>query len=419
MKNISLSFQDLFLLAFEREDLAFNSHFYFEANANIEFSKYKETFLKYIQSEPQLQISCDYRSGRITHHILSEAEILRACVIINTPDEETQFLESHFKYLIDPPVKIACFKNTLIFSFHHPFFDGYAQMVFLQDFFDLYHQKPYVPRKLNEIIKFRSYFNIVSPFWYVKYVVSTLFKSKKSQDTKTVISRFFDQEPISRKMNYVLLEYDKKKIDLVLRKLKYSSTVFYSFCAVKAFDKIQKERGDSSNPIVVYIPKILRSELKAQKSFQNLIGFIWMKISRNKINDLNFTSYFRDFYKFRSSPDEVRKVLFWACLLTKLSSYQKLRRILEKKERKFHDSSLLISSGRTPQDIQLPDELLNAKFYGRGVMHRSPGIGLLITGNRNYDFLCIEYLKEAFNTDSIKRFKQLLDEEITSHISDP
>lgn len=144
-----------------------------------------------------------------------------------------------------------------------------------------------------------------------------------------------------------------------------------------------------------------------------------MKISRNKINDLNFTTYFRDFYKFRSSPDEVRKVLFWAGLLTKLSSYQKLRRILEKKERKFHDSSLLISSGRTPQEIQLPDELLNAKFYGRGVMHRSPGIGLLITGNRNHDFLCIEYLKEAFNTDSIERFKQLLDEEINSHISDP
>lgn len=419
MKNISLSFQDLFLLAFEREDLAFNSHFYFEAQSLIDFSKYKETFLKYIKSEPQLQLSCDYKSGKVTHHLLSDDEILKACVILNSPEEEEKFLESHFKYLVDPPVKLALYQNTLIFSFHHPFFDGYAQMVFLKDFFDLYHQRPYEPRQLSMIIKFRKYFNNVSPLWYLKYALSILFQFKKSRDSHTKISRLFDQEPISRKMSYVLLEYDKKKIDLALRKLKYSSTVFYSFCAVKAFDKIQRERGDIDNPIVVYIPKILRSELKAQNAFQNLIGFIWMKISRHKISAPDFNTYFRDFYKFRSSPNEVRKVLFWAGILTKLSSYQKLRRILEKKERKLHDSSLLISSGRTPQDIQLPDELINAKFYGRGVMHRSPGIGLLITGNSGHDYLCIEYLKEALNLNTIEQFKKLLDEEIKSYISDP
>jgi hypothetical protein len=419
MKKISLSFQDHFLLAFEREDLPFNTHFYFETQSPIQldqFERYKETFLKFIQLELQLQISCDYKTGKITHHKLSDEQVLQACMTLNSLEDENRFIESHFRYLIDPPVKLAHFQNKLIFSFHHPLFDGHAQMVFLKDFFDLYHGKDIRPRTLKSIIKFRYYFLKTPLLWYFKHFISQIFQPKAK---KQKISRLFDREPLSRKIDYMLLEFEKRDIDLILRKLKLSYTAFYSLCAICAFDKLQSERGDNDNPIVVFIPKTLRAELKAENAFQNLIGFIWMKLSRDKITDPSFPTYFRTFYKFRSSPEEIRKVLFMAAIITKLSSFQKLKKMLLHKENKIHDCSLLISSGRTPKEILIPEELKDAKFFGRGTMHRSPGIALLITSNNHHDFISIEYLKDAFNESTILNFKKLLEQEINSHRSCP
>ena len=45
-------------------------------------------------------------------------------------------------------------------------------------------------------------------------------------------------------------------------------------------------------------------------------------------------------------------------------------------------------------------------------MHKSPGIGLLVTSYKHKDFICIEYLRDAFKPETIKRFKELLMEEL-------
>lgn len=55
--------------------------------------------------------------------------------------------------------------------------------------------------------------------------------------------------------------------------------------------------------------------MKNMRAFQNLVGFIWMKFKREKINSENALTHFRDFYKFRSGADEIRKVLFLQALL--------------------------------------------------------------------------------------------------------
>ncbi|MBY0415581.1 MAG: hypothetical protein K2Q18_15515, partial [Bdellovibrionales bacterium] len=226
------------------------------------------------------------------------------------------------------------------------------------------------------------------------------------------ISRFYDREPKNRSMEYQLMEFDKKFIDGILRKSKLSTTAFFSLCAVRALHFIQSERGEEKNPIVVYIPKSLRFELKNLRAYQNLLGFIWMKFSRERLKAPDFNNHFRDFYKFRSTPNEVRKVIWAAALITKLTSYSKLRKMLYKKETKIHDSSILVSSGRTPKEIKFPEVFNTSKFYARGVMHRSPGIGLLITSNDEMDFVCVEYLKDAFDQKSISRFCEILNNEI-------
>lgn len=417
MKQAKLSFQDRFLLAFEREDLPFNSYFYFESAIPFDLIKVKAAFLKYLELEPQLSITSNYKTGECLFGKFSK-DIHEQCFQEIHENEESAFLERPFNFKEGPAVRIASIKkadkNLLIFSFHHPLFDGHAQMNFLKDFFDIYNEREFIPRKEDELVHFRSYFFSAPLSWYFKLLRDWLLPEKKSAQ-KVRISRLVDQEPASRKMGYSLMEYDRKTIDLSLRKTRLSSTAFFSICAIRAFDKIQKERNESENPIVVYIPKSLRAELKNMRAFQNLIGFIWMKFSRKTIDQNNFTSYFRDFYKFRSSTDEIRKVLFVAALITRLSTYQKLRGLLKKKELKVHDSSILISSGRTPKEVEFPPIFKEAKFYARGVMHRSPGIGVLVTSNDEKDFICVEFLKDAFMPETIARFCELLDQEISHY----
>lgn len=418
MNQVKPSFQDTFLLAFEREDLPFNSFFYFESKIPFDLKKVKQTFIKQIEIEPQLNITCSYQTGKFTHKSFSQKEIENAITTLISDRNEEAFLASHFDES-SPPVKLGIIakenRHILIFSFHHPLFDGHAQMNYLKDFFDIYRGEEYIPRTLSELVKFRGYFFKTSPLWYLKQIFG-LFKKKNKE--KVIISRFFDSETNSRSMSYSLLEYDKKEIDLAVRKTKLSATAFFSFCALKAFDRMQRERNEKDNPIVLYIPKSMRFEMKNMRAFQNLVGFIWMKFKREKISSENALTHFRDFYKFRSSADEIRKVLFFAGLITKFTSYEKLRVLLEKKEKRVHDCSILISSGRTPKEVIFPDVFKEAKFYARGTMYRSPGIGILVTSNETSDYVCVEYLRNAFRKESIVRFCQILDEEIKSHKSD-
>lgn len=417
--SVTLSFQDKFLLAFEREDLPFNSFFYFESKVPFNLKKIRQAFTRYIELEPQLNLSSSFQTGRTSYRPFTKEERENAITTLISESNEEAFLASAYEENT-PPVKLGIIakenRHVLIFSFHHPLFDGHAQMNFLKDFFDIYEGKDYTPRSLNDLVRFRGYFLKTSPWWYIKQCLGLFNREKKE---KIVISRFFDQEASSRRMGYSLLQYDKKFIDQAVRKTKLSSTSFFSYCSLRAFDRIQKERGEKDNPIVLYIPKSMRFEMKRMRAFQNLVGFIWMKFSREKITGENSLSHFRDFYKFRSSADEIRKVLFFAGLITKFTSYQKLRVLLEKKEKRVHDCSLLVSSGRTPKEISFPDEFKEAKFYARGTMYRSPGIGVLVTSNEQSDFVCVEYLKKAFHPESIERFCQILDEEIKSYKSDP
>ncbi len=420
MKHVQLSYQDKFLLAFEREDFPFNSYLVFESPSPFPVDKIQNAFLKSIRQDEQLNISANAANGVFTYKKFSDDEILSAFTLLENKDQEEQLFNSHFEYLKTPPIKLAVshpdIKNSkyqLILVFHHPLFDGHAQMNYLKDFFDHYNGLNVVSRKCEDLVLFRHYFLSLPKIWYFNYFIQkikNLFLSKQKEKIK--IARLYDQEPTHRKMSYLFLDYDKKQIDIGVRKFKLSSTALFSICAIKALDLCLRDKGDLTKPIVVYIPKTMRPELKSMRAYQNLIGFIWMKFSRDKMTDDNFYEYFRNFYKFRSTPDEIRKVLWESALLSTMVTYKKLQSLLAIKEKKKHDSSILISSGRTPQEIKFPEEFKNAHFYAKGVMHRSPGIGVLATSNEQKDFICIEYLSDAFKPETIEQFRQYFHREV-------
>jgi hypothetical protein len=402
-----LSFQDKYILAFEREDLPFNSHLVLEVEGDIDIEKCETTFQQLIEREPFTLILPDAKTGRF--RLRENAEGIKIHVL--KEDELDAFWDKMFIFPDEVAVRMGIVPGKkIIFSFHHALFDGHAQFNFLKDFLDIYLGKNYQPRTLQDVYKFRKYFSGTKLIWYLKNLLPLLKVQKKKGKTK--IARLYDCEPVSRKVDMELIELDRKIMDSAARKLALSSSAFISLIGARTMDKILSERGETEKPIVLYITKSMRFEFKVMRAYQNLLGFIWMKINRSELQEKDFPAKFRDTYKFRSGEDEVKKTLFLGALLVKLKSFSELKKILRYKEERIHDCTLLVSSGRTPAEVQFPDEWKIARLYAKGSMHRSPGIGLLVTSFKQKDFVCIEYLRDSFKPETIARFKELLLKEL-------
>lgn len=403
-KPFDLSFQDKYILAFEREDLPFNSHLVLECDGILDSEKLKTAFVKLVELEPFARIIPDTESGRFRLVTGDNGE--KQFFILNESELES-FWDRKFSFPEELAVRLAVCGKKLIFSFHHAVYDGHAQFNFLQDFLTIYLGNNYQPRTIEkDVYKFRKYFRATSPAWYFKNLVE-LFKVQKKKG-KTKIARLNDSEPQSRKVDMELIELDRKVMDGAARKQVLSSSAYISLIGARAMDKLLAERGETENPIVLYITKSMRFEFKVMRAYQNLLGFIWMKIDRQEIKSPEFAAKFRDTYKFRSGEDEVRKTLFLGALLVKLKPFAELKKILRKKEERVHDCTLLVSSGRTPAEIVFPEEWAISRLYAKGSMHRSPGIGLLVTSFKQKDFICVEYLRESFKKETIQRFCELL-----------
>ncbi|MDD4973715.1 MAG: condensation domain-containing protein [Bacteriovorax sp.] len=411
---LDLSFQDRYILAFESESINFNSHLVLEFEGDIDVSKIISAFKKLISVEPLTWIIPDEKTGRFQQKSY-DSILIENQISILSENELENFWDKKFNFSEEIAIRLALVKENdkflkMIISFHHSIYDGHAQFNFLKDFLDIYNGNNYQPRTLNDVYKFRKYFFKTSPIWLVK-LVRDFFRIEKKKN-KIKIARLYDQEPISRKVDMELIELDRKIMDSQARNLALSSSAYISLIGARAMHEILLERGESEKPIVLYITKSMRFEFKAIRAYQNLLGFIWMKINRENFSRDDFALKFRDTYKFRSGEGEVKKTLLLTGIIVKLKTFSKLKKILKFKEEKIHDCTLLISSGRTPSEMQFPKEWKITKLYAKGSMHRSPGIGLLVTSFKQKDFICIEYLRDAFKVETIQRFKELLLKEL-------
>lgn len=412
---LQLSFQDRYILAFESDLINFNSHLFLEIEGEVSELEMQSAFVKLLSLEPQARLIPDFSSGDFYLKEIEKNQIEKQVSVIDV-NAVDDYLDKKFNFPSEYAVRLALVKkdnqfHKVLFSFHHSIYDGHAQFNFLKDFLDIYEGREYLPRTLGDVYKFRKYFLKTSPLWLLKSIFDFFKIAKKKNKVK--IARLSDQEPITRKVDIELIELERKVMDGKARKLAMSSSAYISLIGARAMNKLLCERGETDKPIVLYITKSMRFELKIMRAYQNLLGFIWMKINREDILKDDFAMKFRDTYKYRSGEGEVKKTLLIAGIIVKLKSFSGLKKVLKFKESKIHDCTLLISSGRTPPEIQFPESWKIKKLYAVGSMHRSPGIGLLVTSFKQTDFICIEYLRDSINVDTIKRFKELLINELS------
>lgn len=412
---VNLSFQDRYILAFDRPDLPFNSHLVLEMESEPDIERLKSALCRYFELEQFSRIVPDIDTGLFYLQPFDEEKISRAFIEIRHEQFE-KIWDKAFDFENEYGLKLIYCPghevNRLVISCHHSLYDGHAQFNMLKDLMDLYSGAAYQPRRQEEIYRFRRYFIKTKFSWLSSFVKGT-FKSK-AKTKKIRIARLWDKEPVSRKVVARTFSFDRSLLDKKSRRDSLSVSSCVSLIGAKAADKLLLDKNIVDDVIVLFITKSMRFELKATRALQNLVGFIWMKLDRQEMHKKDFTRQFRETYKFRSSDSEVRKTLFGAALISYLVSFKKLKGLLETKERRKHDCTLIISSGRTPKELVFPADFKMKALIARGTMHRSPGIGLMVTSLDNQDFITVEYLEDAFFPETIDSFCRYLLQEIQS-----
>lgn len=393
-------------MSIEREDFAFNSHIIIEFSGSIDTQKLNENIHQLIKTDSMLQLKPDFSLGKFYKINLKDLEKEDFIQIIKTNDFDNFRNKSFLNDLLSFRVGFCPEAKKMIFSFHHSLFDGHAQFIFLERLFKTYHQTPLPPQSIYPF-SFKRYFLSIN-FSFIFYFFRDFIRSKLKKKKIKNIAKLYDYEPTNRHVDYKLMEIDKKIIDKKARSLGLSGAAFFSLAVSKAIHLYLIEKGDKSSSIMQYIPKSLRFELKQTQNYQNVVGFIWMNIPRDVFFRNDSDKLFKEFYKKRSHPFEIKKVLLYWGIAVKLLSFQKLKMLSLKKEKVIHDCTFLISSGRTPSEIPFPKEWDIQKLYAVGAMTRSPAIGLLTTSYADKDFLTLEYLKTAFKNESIERIQKLI-----------
>ncbi len=423
MKKINLSHQDQFLLALDREDLPFNSHTIIEVTLESDISLLKKALIDYVKVEPLLRVVPNKKTGTFMILDFSKIETDSLFFTLEEKEEESFFIKPFmFPHEIAIRMGVVTTKEKIkiIFSYHHFLFDGHAQFIFLEELLKVARGEKVSPRKNFEIYRFRYFFKSKNIKWYLRLFKNILKINKKKKNTKNLkIASLMNTQKNqkssrhSRKLGVEFIEIDRSLMNKKSREYRLSQTTYLSLIALNSIHKILNEKGDRLSPIIIYITKSLRPELGAKKCLQNLIGMIWFKVERKELEKEDFYKKFKEIYKFRSSLDELMKIIFITGVFVKVINFKKIKEILEKKEKYGKmDSTLILSSGRISRDVIFPKMITVNKIYSRGTMHRSPGLGIMSTGFENKDIICIEYLKDMFNKETIAKLKRHMENEL-------
>jgi hypothetical protein len=134
---------------------------------------------------------------------------------------------------------------------------------------------------------------------------------------------------------------------------------------------------------------------------------IWINFSREEIRSKDFSSLLKNRLKSNSSLETCSRLSFYSGFFSTFLPFVLLRKYLRNADQhpNYIFSSLVVSSGRLPHFVEIPEELELLQVYGRGALLKSPGIAIMHTGVKGNETLTIEYCKDLFSDETIRSFE--------------
>ena len=429
--SIPLNSLEKFILAHESDFLHYNSQLIVEFKGEVRVNDLRSAIEKSIQEIPLLR-SC-IEETRFTANRYYKCsfdipieEILEVREEVLTQEMIDEFCHRKFNLLQSPACRFLLGKTTtenniLIFSIHHTICDAAGQFHLLEEVFRAMNGlKIRDGAKSDKVFRYRSLGKHMGWKWFFEQVKSQLRPLSKQRQYQMATLIDYPEKPqrFVTSTSIYISENDQKVIRNSCKKLDISITEFLTFCCFRAYDSTLKARGDTTTPIMVYLPKTLRPLLKIRYSLQNILTTVWIVGRRDEIHNEKFLGKVKHIINSHKM-DKAAKFIFGSLCASLVLSPKKFREIYQNYDNDpaSISSSLLISAGRVPRTFTFPDGWNGINVWARGTMLKSPGVGVIFTGVAGAETLTIEYLKDLTNKETIEIFKQNILQELLSDFS--
>lgn len=409
-------------MAHQTDQLAYNSQIVVEFTGQIEPEKFKQIIKTAVAEIPWLRTSVKEKMFQFERTVLEadKIDLDKTLVIQESPLTQDQLdafcatrfdLEKgfNFKFMIAP---LSADKTQLIFNIHHTLCDAAGHFLLMEEFFRLMNNQPVRPEaKKTETFRYRDLIKIMGAKW----VAINFWKNKKPLKNQRqykmagLIDHPNNPGRTVSSMTFHLSEEEKAHIKSICKEQQASCMEYLTFSAFQAYDLTLRERGDFKTPIMAYVPKTLRPYLKIRYSFQNILSTVLVVGKRDEIHNLKFLGKVKHVIQSHKM-DQAAKFIFSTLLPGALATTKKLKKIFRDLDNDPESitSSMLVSAGKVPRSYTFPNDWRDISIWARGTMLKSPGVGVIYTGNVENETITLEFVKELTDRATVESLKKNL-----------
>ncbi len=415
------------MLAHESSTVSYNSQIMVEFSGDLRLEAFKNAVNQAISAIPILRSHIEETFVSFNRFSKNAADFAAADVIevrdeILTQDALDEFCQKKFNLSLSPAfaflfAKTIEKKHILIFNVHHTLCDASGQFHLLEEIFRIMENMDIRSgAKSSEVFRYRDLWKFMGARWFLKSLWQNFRPLSKQRQYKmaTLVDRPELPQRFVTSTTIHLTPLDQDAIRKTCRDLDVSITEYLSYASFKALDISLKARGDTTSPIMIYLPKSLRPFLKIRYSLQNILTTVWIVARRDEIHKEKFLSKIKHVISSHKM-DKAAKFIFgslWAASLMRPARLKKMYQDMDSNP-ETASSSLLISAGRVPRSYTFPQGWSDISVWARGTMLKSPGIGVIYTGIAGTETLTFEYLKDVVQEKTIQEFQKNLMQELT------
>ncbi len=357
------------------------------------------------------------KNGR---RIVQDQPLLKDVIRIQeiTPAYEQEFYSLPFKLdqehpfrLLYGPLSAEAGTWRLIISVHHSSFDGIAQASLLRELLKAYEGKELSPwiREVS-VFRYRNIFLKHLKPWRSLFLLGQIILNLIVRPKKKSFTLISDPSNTNRKCKVEFFEVPQethKRWNAEAKAQKINVFELISLSTIRALNSLS-DKGEKK-PVVLIIPVNLRTSLRNDKYFQNVIGTGRIRFSREDIEGSTFVQLFKDRFRESTALDrmlmDVVTLGFVTVLLGKRRAAKKIRELDE--DPNYIYVSCMVSAIRLPLSWDLSSFKIK-RMFGHGNINKSPGLAVILTGTRENPILVLEYLEHLFKPEDIDRFKNAL-----------
>lgn len=414
--NYPLNGIEKFMLYNESEKVNFNSQFVFDFEGSLDKDCILQTTEKWIKAVPQAR-SILLNSKYYPRRKVYEKAWFKAQDIVFFENYISDVSMDHFSYQkfnlsFDAPVRFLFqsdgLRSRLIFSCHHSIFDGAGQAYAFEAWSKIYNGEQNLQTYENlNTFRYKSVVRKLGLFQSVKLLLEnwTTSPPRKNVDVASLVTRKDDG---LRKVTTETIFFDQSQV-LRQNRIKFENKEEISLLILKSLQKVLNQRKKSGD-IIALFPMGLRTDLKIRDSLQNAVVSTAVRI---KPEEFSHDEQLKTKLNRKLSSDPVienQKFIFGALFSCSLMPAFKIKKTLQKYDsvNSGQSSSVLIVHALMPKTFPMPKDWKNVFTSARGTLLKSPGIGFIITGNRERVTINIEYLPNLIQKSDILILKEEL-----------